>query len=613
MHATTYAGVLCALAAPSMGIILENLPTGAPYGWTFVNSPPKDSTISLSIALGRQNLDQLESKLNSLSTPGSAEYGKWLEKHDIDSQFPIVDKGPVIQWLQQADISEITGDGSLVNFTGSVENVNRLLNASFAYYQNGGSKKLRTIQYSIPDDLDDYIDIISPTVYFGKVQGATPVPSKSSPLQAQKVSSKEVSPSCQTSITPSCLKQMYNIGDYVPEPAAGSRIGFGSFLNQSAQKSDLEAYEALFNITSQSFTVETINGGIDNQNAPGSDVGEANLDVQLITAIAHPLPIQEFITGDVAPFIPGPDEPTEADASNEPYLSYYEYLLSRDNADLPQVISNSYGDDEQTVPEKYAKRVCNLIGLNSLRGITIIQSSGDEGKASFSQTSLKILSKLTIAGVGSACQASDGVTPQFNPIFPATCPYVTAVGGTSAVSPEVAWNASSGGFSNYFVQPRYQQSAVEDYLTQLSSETKEYYSSFADFGGRGFPDVSAHSLYPDYEVINLGKKSASGGTSAAAPTFAGIVALLNDARLRAGKPVLGFLNPFLYSQGQKALNDIVDGHSYGCGGINPQTNQAVNGSLIIPGAYWNATEGWDPVTGLGTPNFQKLKDLVLAL
>jgi tripeptidyl-peptidase-1 len=116
-----------------------------------------------------------------------------------------------------------------------------------------------------------------------------------------------------------------------------------------------------------------------------------------------------------------------------------------------------------------------------------------------------------------------------------------------------------------------------------------------------------------YEVISLGKTSASGGTSAAAPTFAGIIGLLNDARLRAGKPVLGFLNPFLYSQGYKALNDITGGGSYGCGGIDPQSNAAVNGSLIIPGAYWNATEGWDPVTGLGTPNFQKLKDLVLAL
>jgi tripeptidyl-peptidase-1 len=199
------------------------------------------------------------------------------------------------------------------------------------------------------------------------------------------------------------------------------------------------------------------------------------------------------------------------------------------------------------------------------------------------------------------------------------------------VSPEVAWNASSGGFSNYFSRAWYQYSAIEDYLDLVSDETKEYYGNYADFEGRGFPDVSAHSLYPEYvsphsrishssfltiysyEVIYTGNKARSGGTSAAAPVFAGIVGLLNDARLRAGKSTLGFLNPFLYSHGYKALNDITGGSSYGCGGIDPQSDAAVNGSLIIPGAHWNATEGWDPVTGLGTPDFQKLKELVLSL
>lgn len=116
-----------------------------------------------------------------------------------------------------------------------------------------------------------------------------------------------------------------------------------------------------------------------------------------------------------------------------------------------------------------------------------------------------------------------------------------------------------------------------------------------------------------FEIIITGLKALSGGTSAAAPVFAGIIGLLNDARLRAGKPALGFLNPFLYSKGLKALNDIVTGGSYGCGGIDPQSDQEVPGALIIPGAHWNATKGWDPVTGLGTPDFQKLKDLVLSL
>lgn len=68
-----------------------------------------------------------------------------------------------------------------------------------------------------------------------------------------------------------------------------------------------------------------------------------------------------------------------------------------------------------------------------------------------------------------------------------------------------------------------------------------------------------------------------GGTSAASPTFTGIIALLNDARIAAGEPPLGFLNPLLYNKGLKALNDITIGSNPGCG---------------TPG--FNCTVGWDP-------------------
>ena len=105
---------------------------------------------------------------------------------------------------------------------------------------------------------------------------------------------------------------------------------------------------------------------------------------------------------------------------------------------------------------------------------------------------------------------------------------------------------------------------------------------------------------------------AVGGTSAASPTVAGIVALLNDARLRAGLPVLGFLNPRLYSSDYKSFLDITQGGSLGCGGVNLQTGDPVPGGGVIPYASWNCTPGWDPVTGWGTPNFQKWKRLVLS-
>jgi tripeptidyl-peptidase-1 len=193
------------------------------------------------------------------------------------------------------------------------------------------------------------------------------------------------------------------------------------------------------------------------------------------------------------------------------------------------------------------------------------------------------------------------------------CPYILSVGGTQAVTPEVAWVDGSGGFSNYFSRAWYQEAAVEIYLNKyISPATKKYYEPYTNFNGCGFPDISAHSLTPDYQVIYDGQPSPSGGTSAAAPVVAAIIGLLNDARFRVGKGSLGFINPWLYAIGFTSLNDITGGGSIGCNGVNGQTGAVIPGGGVIPYASWNATVGWDPVTGLGTPNFEKLKALVLS-
>lgn len=308
------------------------------------------------------------------------------------------------------------------------------------------------------------------------------------------------------------------------------------------------------------------------------------------------LPVYTYITGGSPPYQPDLLGPTQADNQNEPYLEYYTYLLSQPNDKLPYVISNSYGDHENTVPEKYARRVCNMIGLMGLRGRTILESSGDEG-------------------VGAVCRNNQApFQAQFTPQFPGTCPYVTAVGGTQFVNPEAAWNASSGGFSFYFKQPWYQKQAVSTYLNKyINPVAKKYYSTnnYTDFAGRGFPDISAHSLYPDYLTVINGTAVPNGGTSAAAPVVAALFALLNDARFRAGLPALGFVNPFLYARGFAGLNDITTGAAVGCGGVDLQNGIVIAGAGIIPYASWNATVGWDPATGLGTPDFQKLKGLAL--
>lgn len=322
------------------------------------------------------------------------------------------------------------------------------------------------------------------------------------------------------------------------------------------------------------------------------------------------------------PFVANIDQPTAADNENEPYVPYYRYLLDQPVESLPQVISNSYGDEEdvslspdparaqlvlrglmknhpdtqaQSVPYDYAVLTCNLIGQLGLRGITVLESSGD-------------------LGVGAGCLAPDNSTVEFNAIFPATCPYLTSVGGTVGVTPEIAWEGSSGGFSSYFSRPSWQDAAIAEYLKTVSNSTLAYYGQYTNFSGRGFPDVAGHSVDPDYNIVYGGEESASGGTSAAAPVWAALVGLLNDARFRAGKSSLGWLNPLVYRYGAEVLNDITGGYAIGCDGGNTQSSSdEPDGSGIVLGARWNATEGWDTTTGYGTPDFQKLKSLVLSL
>jgi tripeptidyl-peptidase-1 len=95
-------------------------------------------------------------------------------------------------------------------------------------------------------------------------------------------------------------------------------------------------------------------------------------------------------------------------------------------------------------------------------------------------------------------------------------------------------------------------------------------------------------------VVN-GKTQGIGGTSASAPIFASIINLLNEERLAAGKGPIGFLNPIIYSH-PEMFNDVTIGSNPGCG---------TQGFPAAP--------GWDPVTGVGTPNYTKMRDVFLSL
>jgi len=189
----------------------------------------------------------------------------------------------------------------------------------------------------------------------------------------------------------------------------------------------------------------------------------------------------------------------------------------------------------------------------------------------------------------------------FNPSFPGTCPYMTSVGATqvkinaTVYEPEEACETviySGGGFSNVFPMPSYQAGAVKEYYANYPPPyTAAQYNNSMTV--RGYPDISANGA--NYVVAVDGEFYLVYGTSCSSPVVGSIITLVNDARIASGKAPVGFLNPTLYAA-PWLMNDITSGGNQGCG---------------TPG--FTAVPGWDPVTGLGTPDYVALVDYYLSL
>jgi kumamolisin len=310
------------------------------------------------------------------------------------------------------------------------------------------------------------------------------------------------------------------------------------------------------NITVQSYP----NGGSNN---PGTDpLDPANADVEVM------LDIQ--VVGSVAPgahlvvyFAP--------DASDKSFLDVMSAIV-HDTVNNPSVISISWGGSEDSATDQFKQEFDSLLQSAAQLGITVCVASGDDGSADF---------------------ASDDPNWDGNTHvdFPASDPFALACGGTQLnasngqVTSEVTWNegvndGSGGGVSRFFALPAYQQNAGVPGAVSPPGNVM-----------RGVPDVAGNAAEATgYQVLCDGQKFPDpaqgippvGGTSAVAPLWAGLIARINQALgTRAG-----FLNPLLYGipANSGGFSDITQGNN---------------------GAY-NAGAGWDPCTGLGSPNGEKL-------
>ena len=330
---------------------------------------------------------------------------------------------------------------------------------------------------------------------------------------------------------PPQVAQLYNYPTSVN--GSGETIGIIE-LGGGYTSSDIQTYFQGLGLTPPTVVAVSVDGATNSPGDPSGADGEVALDIQVAGSIAPGARIAVY-------FAPNSDQ------------GFIDAITTavHDTANKPSVLSISWGGPESNWPQSSMTSLDNACQSAAALGVTITVAAGDNG-------------------------STDGVSDGDNHVdFPASSPHVLACGGTeligsgAAIQTEVVWDdlsagggATGGGFSAVFPLPSWQSGAG------ISG------------GGRGVPDVSGDAAPSSgYNILVDGQEEVVGGTSAVAPLWAALIALVNQMK---GSPV-GFINPTLYTSAAD-LRDITQGN---------------NGA-------WSAGPGWDACTGLGSPNGQEV-------
>jgi len=333
--------------------------------------------------------------------------------------------------------------------------------------------------------------------------------------------------------------QLAGLYDFPSGTGRGQCIGIIE-LGGGYRPADLNTYFAQLNLPTPQVVDVSVDGGQNTPTTPDSADGEVLLDIEVAGAIASGARIAVY-------FAPNTDRG---------FLDAVTTAV-HDSTNAPSVISISWGAAEANWTQQALLSFDQAFQEAAALGVTVCCAAGDDG-------------------------SSDGVQdgePHVD--FPASSTFALGCGGTSlastgtSITSEVVWNdpgdgATGGGVSRQFALPSWQATAGVPPSPSPGS------------GGRGVPDVAGDaSPLSGYTILVDGQWTVLGGTSAVAPLWAGLIALLDEQK---GKP-MGYLNPVLYGlAGKGAFHDITQGNN---------------------GAY-AAGPGWDPCTGLGSPDGARL-------
>ena len=546
-----------------------------------------NETVRFNIALKQRNLDILETTLLDVSNPDSNNYGKYWDYKDIRNLVsPLeTDVLPLLNWLDSYNVKYNHYGDSLECFC-HYSLANSLFDVVIQYDEQEQRYVVLSDNYLVPYQFNHIIEFIegfSSNNYFDSHYLRFNDGNESFYYADEGYAGREV------------LNSLYNITHAtVTNDVSVCSVEYQG--NLGFIQTDLNLLQKYNNETECNVSKNHIVGS----NEPYDT--ESELDVQLMGQTAENVDLWYWV---------------------DPLWLYSFATKFSNTKTVPDVISMSWGWSERQqctiaqctnqTSEQYIKRVNTEYMKIGLRGVTITVSSGDAGAPG-----------RTNEDCGS--EDPDPNIQKVNPVFPGSSPYVTSVGGTFIVEDNSTRNwdtylcknfgcatghseeptnynythwTTGGGFAVFGSEnlPSWQYDAVNKYLNSSVPLPSDF-----NRNGRGYPDVSA--IGHNCPIIQNNSLIGVDGTSCSSPVFAAIVSLLNDHQVSKGKSKLGYINPLLYKMygdDPSIFNDIVAGNNY-CTEYSCCDKRKDDGSDY---GYLSA-EGWDPVTGLGTPNVGKM-------
>lgn len=524
-------------------------PPHAGNGITRLGPADGAQTMQISLVLRGQSQRDLAATLAAISDPASPLYHHYLSPGQYASRFgpSPADHAAAAAVLRKAGLTITQDTGTLLGARGTVRQIEALFHVAIDDYRTaaGDVYYAATGHAQIPDTLS------------GIVTGVLGLEDRHIFQRGIAMAPSAAHQAGRVGYTPTDLRDAYDVGPLTSAGLNGANVTIAIAEIDAFNPNDVTTYDNTYQISAPPVRVVRVAGGT-NSTSP-----EPVLDIEVLHAIAPQARLIAY------------ESPGD--------LGSIAQMFNRMVADgQAQILSISLGACEAGLSQSDANSFLNSLDSTfqqaDAQGISVLVASGDSGAY--------------------GCQNN-----QLSVSLPASSPFVTAVGGTAlflngndSYSHEAGWEGplegagSGGGLSIYYQRPSWQTGTGVN-------------NSFSN-GMRQVPDISADAdpltgysiYYSDGNCSGSDCWTVVGGTSAAAPFWAGIVALADQSGASSGKR-LGFLDPALYRVGGAG----------GSGASAPFHDVTVGGNL-----YYPATSGWDYSTGWGTPDAAALVRSLLA-